>query len=93
MPRKIPHRKAISLFCVLFLLSLVAIALDQHNSVMSSTCPICHTKICINGNVASFDLDVHFVYTYYRLAKQQFDVIMPISQPLEGRAPPQYFLS
>ena len=81
-------KKTAALLLVIFVWSMVAIALDQHDEVYSSTCPICHTKNLINGNQGTFVLEINFVPTFFYSTEKVFDGLIPVSLPFESRAPP-----
>jgi hypothetical protein len=87
------YKKAASLLLVLFIWSLIAIALDQHDNIYSAACPICHAKNSINGTENAFVLSVHLVSAYYCLTEELFDVTIPIALSCQGRAPPGLFQS
>ena len=87
------YKKAAGLLWVLFVWSLIAIALDQHDDIYSDTCPICHAKSVINGTENSFELNVLFVSARYYLTEKLFNVTIPITLSCQGRAPPEVFQS
>jgi hypothetical protein len=87
------YQKAAGILWVLFVWSLITIALDQHYYIYSDTCPICHAKNDINGTVNSFELNAYLVRVHYYLTEKLFDVTSPITLFCQGRAPPELFQS
>ncbi len=87
------YKKAAGILWVLFVWSLITIALDQHDDIYSDTCPICHAKNDINGTENSFELNAYLVRVHYYLAEKLFDITSPITLFCQGRAPPGLFQS
>ena len=87
------YKKAAGILWVLFVWSLITIALDQHDDMYSDTCPICHAKNDINGTQTSFELNAYLVGVHYYLTEKLFDATGPITLFRQGRAPPGLFQS
>lgn len=82
------YKKVATVFLILFIWSMVAIALDQHDDKYSQFCPICFAKNLLNGTQNSFVLNVAFNISFVYFIEEHSTSVVPTLLTCQGRAPP-----